>query len=84
MIRREVNNMKAYLLIDTRPGTSEDVVKGIKMRFENVLHVDSVYGQHDVIAVLEAPELETLNEFVYQVIEKDPNIVHTETAITLF
>ena len=76
--------MKAYLLIDTRPGTSEDVVKGIKMRFENVLHVDSVYGTHDVVAVLEAPDLESLNDFVYKVIERDPNIVHTETAITPF
>ncbi|MEJ2272493.1 MAG: hypothetical protein P8X91_08475 [Candidatus Bathyarchaeota archaeon] len=26
--------MKAYLLIETRPGTSEDVVKAIKMRFK--------------------------------------------------
>ena len=54
------------------------------MRFENVLQADSVYGRHDVIVVLEAPDLETLNDFVYKVIEKDPNIVHTETAITLF
>ena len=76
--------MKAYLLIDTRPGTSEEVVKGIKFRFDNVLSVDSVYGRHDVVAVLEAPDLKTLNDFVYKVIEKDPNIVHTETAITLF
>ena len=76
--------MKAYLLIETRPGTSEDVVKGIRMRFENVLQADSVYGRHDVIVVLEAPDLETLNNFVYKVIEKDPNIIHPETAITLF
>jgi DNA-binding Lrp family transcriptional regulator len=76
--------MKAYLLIETRPGTSEDVVKAIKMRFENVLHADSVYGRHDVIVVLEAPDLESLNDLVYKVIEKDPNIIHTETAITLF
>ncbi|MEJ2244260.1 MAG: Lrp/AsnC ligand binding domain-containing protein [Candidatus Bathyarchaeota archaeon] len=76
--------MKAYLLLDTKPGTSEDVVKGIKFRFDNVLSVDSVYGQHDVIAILEAPNQKALNKFVYEVIEKDPNIVHTETAITLF
>ena len=76
--------MKAYLLIETRPGTSEDVVKAVKLRFQNVLHADSVYGRDDVIVVLEAPDLETLNEFVYKVIEKDPNIVHIETAITLF
>jgi len=76
--------MKAYILIETKPGTSEEVAKAIKTRFQNVLHADSVYGRHDVIVVLEAPDLETLNELVYKVIEKDPNIIHTETAITLF
>jgi DNA-binding Lrp family transcriptional regulator len=76
--------MKAYILIETKPGTSEEVVKAIKSRVKNVLHADSVYGRYDVIVVIEAPNLERLNEIVYQVVEKDPNIVHTETSITLF
>jgi DNA-binding Lrp family transcriptional regulator len=76
--------MKAYVLIQTKPGTSEEVVKAIKSRVKNVLHADSVYGRHDVIVVIEAPNLEKLNEVVYKVVEKDPNIVHTETSITLF
>ena len=76
--------MKAYILIETKPGTSEDVVKAIKNRVKNVLHVDSVYGRYDVITVIEAPDLERLNEIVYKVVEKDSNIVHTETSITLF
>jgi DNA-binding Lrp family transcriptional regulator len=76
--------MKAYVLIQTKPGASEDVVKAIKSRVKNVLHADSVYGRHDVIVVIEAPNLEKLNEVVYKVVEKDPNIVHTETSITLF
>ena len=77
-------SMKAYLLIETKPGTSEEVVKAIKGRVKKVLHADSVYGRHDVIVVIEAPDLEKLNEIVYKVVEKDPNIVHTETSITLF
>ena len=76
--------MKAYILIETKPGTSEEVVKAIRNRFKNVLHADSVYGRHDVIVVIEAPDLEKLNDLVYKVIEKDPNIVHTETSVTLF
>ena len=76
--------MKAYILIETKPGTSEEVAKAIKNRVKNVLHADSVYGRHDVIVVIEAPSLEKLNEIVYRVVEKDPNIVHTETSITLF
>jgi DNA-binding Lrp family transcriptional regulator len=71
-------------LIETKPGTSEEVVKAIKKRVKNVLHADSVYGRYDVIVVIEAPNLEKLNEIMYKVIERDPNIAHTETSITLF
>jgi len=76
--------MKAYILIRTKPGTSEKVVNEIKRRVEGVVHADSVYGRFDAIVVIEAPSLEKLNEIVYKIVEKDPNIVHTETSITLF
>lgn len=76
--------MKAYLLIETKPGTSEKVVESIKSRVKGVLHADSVYGRYDAIVVIEAPNIEKINEIVYKVIEKDPNIIHTETSLTLF
>ena len=81
---RGEQEMKAYIMIETKPGTSEEVVKAIKKRVKSVLHADSVYGRHDIIVVIEAPDLDKLNEIVYKVVEKDPNIVHTETSITLF
>jgi DNA-binding Lrp family transcriptional regulator len=77
-------DMRAYILIETKPGTSEEVVKAIKSRVKDVIHADSVYGRYDAIVVIEAPDLERINEIVYKVVEKDPNIVHTETSITLF
>lgn len=76
--------MKAYLLIETKPGTSEKVIEAIKGRVKGVLHADSVYGRYDAIVVIEAPNIEKINEIVYKVIEKDPNIIHTETSLTLF
>jgi DNA-binding Lrp family transcriptional regulator len=76
--------MKAYIMIETKPGASEEVVKAIKNRVKHVLHADSVYGRYDAIVVIEAPNLEKINEIVYKVVERDPNIVHTETSITLF
>jgi DNA-binding Lrp family transcriptional regulator len=81
---RGEQKVKAYILIETKPGTSEEVTKAIKARVADVLHADSVYGRYDVIVVIEASNLERLNEIVYKVVEKDPNIVHTETSITLF
>jgi len=76
--------MKAYIMIMTKPGTSEKVVEEIKRRVKGVLHADSVYGRFDAVVIIEAPTLEELNEIVYKVVEKSPNIVHTETLITLF
>ena len=76
--------MKAYILIRTKPGTSEKVVEEIKRRVKGILNADSVYGRFDAIVVIEAPSLEELNEIVYKVVEKEPNIIHTETSITLF
>jgi DNA-binding Lrp family transcriptional regulator len=75
--------MKAYVLMTVKPGTSKDVVKVIR-EIKEVAGVDSVWGRYDVIAIIEAPNLEKISEIIYKVVEKHPNIVHTETAITLW
>ncbi|MEM3549969.1 MAG: Lrp/AsnC ligand binding domain-containing protein [Candidatus Bathyarchaeia archaeon] len=75
--------MKAYIFIKTKPGTSEDVVKRIKNNVKEVVQADSIYGRFDAIIVIEAPKLEDINEIVYKVVEKDPNITHTETSLAL-
>ena len=76
--------MKAYILIQTKPGTSENVVEAIKKRVKEVVTADSVYGRFDAIVIIEAPDLGRINEIVYEVVGKDPNIIHTETSLTLF
>ncbi len=76
--------MKAYIMIETKPGTSEEVIKTIKEKVEGVILADSIYGRFDAIVVIEAPSLEELNDIIYEVVEKSPNIIHTETSITLF
>jgi len=75
--------LRAYILIQTKPGTSEEVVKRIKSKVKEVTQADSVYGRYDAIVVIEAPNLESINEILYRVIEKDPNIIHTETSLVL-
>ncbi|MCD6528806.1 Lrp/AsnC ligand binding domain-containing protein [Candidatus Bathyarchaeota archaeon] len=75
--------VRAYILIQTKPGTSEEVVKRIKSKVKEVTQADSVYGRYDAIVVIEAPNLESINEILYRVIEKDPNIIHTETSLVL-
>jgi len=75
--------MRAYIFVNAKPGTSEEVVKRIKSRVKEVVQADSIYGRFDAVVIVEAPNLESINEILYKVIEKDPNIVHTETSLVL-
>ncbi|MEM1515366.1 MAG: Lrp/AsnC ligand binding domain-containing protein [Candidatus Bathyarchaeia archaeon] len=75
--------IRAYIFIETKPGTSLDVVKRIKSKVREVIQADAIYGRFDVIAVIETTDFETLHNLVYNVIEKDPDIVHTETSLVL-
>ncbi|MBS7639267.1 MAG: Lrp/AsnC ligand binding domain-containing protein [Candidatus Bathyarchaeia archaeon] len=75
--------LRAYIFIETKPGTSLEVVKRIKSTVKEVVQADAIYGRFDAIVIIEAPNLESINEILYKVIERDPNIVHTETSLTL-
>lgn len=74
--------MKAYVLVTTRPGTSESFVQQVRS-VGGVVEAHSVYGRYDAIVEVEASTLEEIAKVVYNIIEKSPNVVHTETAITL-
>ncbi len=75
--------MKAYILLSTKPGTSLEVVQRIKEKVNQVIVADAIFGRYDAIIVLEAPALENINQVVYKIIEKDPNVIRTETSIVL-
>ena len=75
--------MRIYVFINTKPGASEEVIKRIKSEVKEVVRADSIYGRFDAIAIIETPNLENVNELLYKVIEKDPNILHTETSLAL-
>ena len=75
--------MKAYILLSTKPGTSLEVVKRLKEKVKETVVADAIFGRYDAIVVLEAPALEQINQVVYKIIEKDPNVIRTETSIVL-
>lgn len=75
--------MKAYIFVQTKPATSLEVVSRIKSKVKEVVVADAIYGRYDAVIIIEAPNLESINEILYKVIEKDPNIIHTETALVL-
>ena len=75
--------MKAYILLSTKPGTSLDVVKRLRERVKGTVTADAIYGRYDAIVVIEAQTLDEINQVVYKIIEKDPNVIRTETSIVL-
>jgi len=81
--RNGEQELKAYILLSTKPGTSLEVVKRIKEQVKETIIADAIFGRYDAIVVLEAPALENINQVVYKVIEKDPNVIRTETSIVL-
>jgi len=78
--------VKAYVLVSTKPGTSEEVTAYLKAAREvkGVVSADSVFGRYDAIITVEVGDLAELSQLIYKVIEKIPNVVRTETCIVLF
>jgi hypothetical protein len=65
-----------------RPGTSEEIVRSRKIK--GVMMANSVLGRFDAIAVIEADNSEELTKIIYEMIEQHPNVVHTETLLSMF
>jgi len=74
---------RAYIFLETKPATSLQVVERIKKKVKEVVQADAIYGRYDAVIIIEAPSLDDINEILYKVIEKDPNIIHTETSLVL-
>ena len=74
--------IRAFVMITTKPGTSEDIVKS--RRIKGVKIANSVLGRFDSVVVIEAENLEELQRIIYEMVEDHPNVVHTETLISIF
>jgi putative lipoic acid-binding regulatory protein len=69
-------------MVTVKPGTSEDIVKS--RRIKGVKIANSVLGRFDAVVVIEAESFEQLNKIIYEMVEQHPNVVHTETLLSIF
>ena len=74
--------LRAFVLITMKPGTSEEIVRS--RRIKGVQMANSVLGRFDAAVVVEAENLEDLRKIIYEMVEQHPNVVHTETLISIF
>jgi len=75
--------MKAYVNIETKPGTVLSVVTRLRDNSDAILSADAIYGRFDAICVVQAPALEDIDKLVFETIQSNPNVLHTETSIVL-
>ena len=73
---------KAYILIETAVGRMEEVSEKLK-GIEGVKEVDPVTGPYDLIAVVEAPDLDSLGNLIAKKIHPVEGILKTITCLSI-
>jgi len=44
---------------------------------------NSVFGTYDVVMVIAAKDMEDLSDTIYNIVEKHPNVEHTEVLVSI-
>ncbi len=73
---------KAFILIEAEVGKNKEIVRSIK-QLKGVTSVDYVTGPFDIIALVEAENLNDIGDLVTLRIHPIPGIVRTTTCLSL-
>jgi DNA-binding Lrp family transcriptional regulator len=73
---------KAFVLIETAVGKTKDVVSSLK-KMEGVKTVDTVTGPYDVIAIVEAENLNDVGDIITGKIHAIDGISRTVTCLAV-
>lgn len=71
---------RAYVLIDAEKGQSSSIVIALSEK-PGVLAADVIWGPHDVVAIVEADNIDTLMHLVQSDISLIDGIAHTDTCL---
>ncbi len=75
-------SIRAFVMVTMKPGTSQEIVRS--RRIKGVKMANSVLGRFDAVVVVEATSLEELRKIIYEMVEQHPDVVHTETLLSIF
>ena len=71
---------RAYVLIDADKRGAGSIVAELDGKL-GIISADSVFGHHDVVAVIEADDMEGLVKIVRNEISQAEGVIHTETLL---
>ena len=73
---------RAYVLIETAVGKTRDVTSGLR-GLPGVESVDTVTGPYDIIAVVSAPDLNSVGDLVTSQVHTIDGILRTVTCLSM-
>jgi DNA-binding Lrp family transcriptional regulator len=76
--------VRGYVLIESEVGRARavgDSVRGITRNDASIVSVDTVTGPYDVIALIEAENLDNLGTFITDGIQKVSGVARTTTCL---
>ena len=74
--------MKAYVLIDVRPGEIKQVLSLLR-RLEGVVEAFMTFGPYDIVATLETRDIQHLGSLLSNEIQPIPGIQETLTCLAV-
>jgi DNA-binding Lrp family transcriptional regulator len=78
--------VRAYVLVQTAPGRAKEslnLIKDLKLREARLLAADAVTGPYDLVATLEAEDLNALGTAVAEGIQNAEGVTRTTTCIAV-
>jgi len=74
--------MKAYILIKTVPGKDRSVLKALR-KIKAISSVDVVTGPYNAVAIIEAPDSDTILDIVLDKVRYVEGIIDTVTCFAV-
>jgi DNA-binding Lrp family transcriptional regulator len=74
--------MKAYVLINIRPGEIREVVRQLR-RTDGILEANMTFGPYDTVAILKANDITQLGKIISQEIQPIPGVIQTLTCLAV-
>lgn len=74
--------MKAFILISVRTGGISEVLSHLR-RLEGVLEAHMTFGPYDIVAVVQAADLQRLGQMMAQGIQPIPGVDETLTCLAV-
>ena len=74
--------MKAYVLINVQVGTIPEVIRNLT-RLPGVQSADMTFGEYDMVAVVQVPDVKTLARLISMEIQPIPGVIRTNTCMAV-